>query len=190
MVLAIIGVVFGVLVIIGGINCLTSPLLTVEAFSMAIPRFAAVLLTVTSVFNFIQWINEKQDGEKNPVLFWEAVLGFAAGLILMSSFVVQWAVSEALLNLMAFLVPALVLASGMIHVVNAIRLRKLEKTIPMLGRTRIAWGWELALGILMIVVGLSGLSNPFTTLVAVGISIGMDLITYGIMLIAVSVAFN
>lgn len=185
----VLGVILGVILFIGGVQLAATPFETTVAVSSIVPIFLGASLTVTGIFKFIEWIQVKKLGGKDGLLFWEAVLAFIFGVFLLISWSFRTKFSIAFNLLIPIWAAAMILSSGVIRIIRAIQLKKFNETInTMIGGIKLSWGWELAFGILLIILGIMSCVNPFTTLIAVGILIGVNISVFGLTLVMGSLA--
>ena len=186
MLLKVLGIILGVLLISGGVECFLSPLITVESIASIIPVLIGISILLAGIERFMRWVQLKKAGEKDGVLFAEGILAALAGILMLGSGVFQLAFTLALIDILPILTASLVTTLGIIRIARAIQIKRMNRELVKLGGFTMSWGLELTLGILMIVIGIIGLLNPITTIASVGMIIGMDIITCGVTMICTS----
>lgn len=189
MLLKVLGILFGVLLTAGGIHCAMVPLDTVTGIALIVPVFLGASLLLAGIDRFLRWTELKREGEKDGLLFAEGILGILGGLIMLFSGIFQASMTLALLDMIPWLTSALVLSFGILRIIRAFRMREINKLLVLGNKVHLSWGWELAAGILLVIIGILSALNPLTTLVSIGIVIAADIITTGITLIASAIAF-
>lgn len=105
------------------------------------------------------------------------------GLVLIGSAAAQ--VLTAVI--MAYIVACWIIVKGIIRIIAAIRLHQIKKALDtkILGRN---WGKIMAMGIMMTVCGILCLIYPSILMVAIGIFVGISIISSGINLITFATA--
>lgn len=180
----VLGIILGVILFIGGIQLAATPFETTVAVSSIVPIFLGASLTVTGIFRFVEWVQTKKLGNKNGLLFWGALISFVLGLFLLISWTFRAKFSIAFNLLIPIFAAAVILSNGVIHIIHSIQLKKFNDSInTVVGSVKLSWGWELALGILLVILGIMCCSSPFTTLLAVGILVGVNISVFGLTLV-------
>lgn len=98
--------------------------------------------------------------------------------ILMSSALAQ--VLTAVIT--AYIVAVWMVAKGIIRIISSLRVRKITKAldVKILGRS---WGKVLAMGVLMTICGIFCMVYPYVLMIAIGIFVGISIISSGINLL-------
>ena len=183
----ILGVLLGVLEIIGGVECIYYPFSTATVISMAIPLFVGITMLLNGILSFVRWGSKKKAGEKDALLFLSALFDVVLGLFLTTSAGAQFVFALSLEVIIPYVAAAWLLGSGVIAIVRAFQLRKLNDTLALFGK-KLRWFWLLVLGVLLVLFGIQGILNPILMLTGIGISVGMDILFHGVALIFLTLA--
>ena len=184
MLLKILGIILGFIMLYGGIECVISPEFVTAEIADLVPVFIGATLLLTGIERFVFWLKSKE--ERDALQLVEAILGFLFGLLILCSGLMQTLMSVALIDLMTILIPMIVLSIGCIRITRGFDLRKVNKELMLAGKYRFRWGWEVVLGILLIIVGILSIFNPLNSIMSVGIVIGIDIMFCGMALIFTS----
>ncbi len=150
----------GLLLIILGLILFFNPISTFVVSSI----IAGVILLISAVFYLISFFANLKSPEAGWMLI-SAILSFLVGWILM----VNPGLSIAIL---IFVIGIWAIALGATHFANSFALRQFKGS---------HWGWHLVGGILMILMGMVIIFNPFVGLVATDYLIAFFMIFYGLM---------
>ena len=170
-----ISIVLGVLMIIGGLYCLFAP----GATYLALAPIIAVLMIVFAIGDIIMWIKGRRMGIKNPWLLISGILSAILGVVMLGSAGMQFAFDV----MIAYMVAAWTVLSGAMNIGTAIDLRKLKNCGIETGAS---WILILIFGILMILAGIAGFFNPAFVMLAVGIMLGISVISTGASLVSLA----
>lgn len=188
MLIKILGIILGIIMIGGGIQCIATPLITVTEIAAIIPVFIGIALILTAVNRFVFWMNP-QGEKRDALLLLEAILSFVCGLLVLCSGLLQATMTVALLDLLTILVPMMVLFFGCVRISRGFELKKLNQQLTLIGNFRFKWGWEVALGVLLVIIGILSIVNPLSSITSVGMVIGIDILTSGLLILGSSLAF-
>lgn len=174
----ILGIVSGVLLVILGIYCLFTPVITYGVVSW----FIAFAMISDGISKIMLWNEFRKIGVKDIWALISGVLSVALGIALACSNVAQAAVDI----FVAYMVACWILIGGIARVVRSFQMRKVQTKLDTLA---LGSNWDIVLitGILMVVLGILCLFNPIVVMVALGWQIGFAMIVGGIGLIAVTV---
>ena len=160
--MSVLFVILGVLLIIGGISCIFTPLATLLAAGYII----GILLLVFGVIGIVRDIQEKGD-----VLEWILhILSIIVGIIA----IVRPGGTLVIDGLLIFFLAAFFLVMGVIQLVMAFKTKATNK----------GWFWNLIVGILAVIVGIICFVYPNIAAITVGVLIGIFFVEIGISLIA------
>lgn len=188
MIISLLSIIFGFIAIGFGIRCMTLPL---EAYSL-IPILMGIAMLAEGICCIAAWFCGRKKGG-SWLLLVNGILSGILGVMLLGSTALQLGMAA----FYATFVAIWLLVSGAIRIVEAFQQRAINKeatafnaTTPEEHRTRAIlrefsrhWGVSLVLGILMVVLGIFSLGHPFTTMITIGMYIGVDAIFIGINLI-------
>ncbi len=170
--------ILGVLMIIAGFFCMLWPGMTYVACVWMI----GIVMIVGGIANIISWSDRKKLGLADGWSLAGAIVSIIFGIVLLVSFAMQ-----ALMDVfVAYFVAAWLLIYGIIRIVMAFKLRKVQDEVgAATGSAR--WGWVLAMGILMVICGIIGFFNPISLMLALGFIVGIAIIVYGFDLITMAI---
>ena len=157
--------ILGVLLVIGGISCMFTPLATLLAAGYLI----GILLLVYGIFGIVRAITEK-GGALDWIL---SILALAIGLF---SFFRPDASLGAYSGIIIVLLAGFFLVQGIVHIVTAIKTRFVNKN----------WVWSLIVGILAAILGIFCFVYPMFTAVTAGVLIGFFFVMMGISMISMA----
>lgn len=183
----ILAIILGVILIIGGVSCMATPLLTYST----IPVMMGITMLMAGVGIIIAWSNLKQRGGSSPLLLIDGILTTLLGIFVVSDPVTQIGMAAVV----PYFVAGWMCASGILTIVDAFRIRKLRGMVRVEGGEKIVhtvrkiWWVYLILGILSVVAGILSFTNPMMTAEVIGTMMGIDVVIGGINLIAIAVAF-
>ena len=174
----VLSIIMGVIVVVLGVWCVMTPVSTFGTVSW-IAGFAMIIEGVGKIMSFF---TEKKVGKPDVFLLVGGILSTVLGVVLLVSLGMRWAYDL----FVAYLVACWVIVAGITNIVRAFNLRNLDgsRAARSLGSN---WGWVLALGILLLVVGIWGFFNPVMVMVALGWQIGFAVIAGGVNLIVSNV---
>ena len=167
-------IVLGALMLIGGIYCIVTPIETYSVLGWLI-GFAMLVEGVGSVTT---WSARRKLGFADGWTLAGAIVSIALGVILLFSFVAQWAVDLFI----AYMIAAWLVIGGIVRIVAAVKLRDFSKSTGS-GIAGQNWGVLLVLGILVALFGVLCLANPLSIMVGVGFMLGVSIICVGVDLI-------
>lgn len=171
----VVTIIFGALVLIGGVYCLITPIATYSALSWLI----GLVMVVEGIASIVTWNSRRKLGFADAWTLLGAIVSVALGVILLGSFLAQVAVDLFI----AYFIAAWLVVGGITRVFAALKLRNYDSET---GSNTIGTSWValLVLGILVAVLGVLCLFNPLSVMVGVGAMLGISIICVGVDLIA------
>lgn len=195
MIVSLLIFIIGLVAIGFGIRCMTLPL---DAYTL-IPTLMGIAMLAEGICCIGVWFRSRKE-DAAWLLLVNGILSGILGVMLLCSDALQ----IGLAAVYATFVALWLLISGVIRIVEAFRQRSagkkaaaFEATTPEERKARAVlrefsrqWGVSLTLGILMIVLGVFSLGHPFTTMITIGMYIGIDAVIIGVNLIFRAFAEN
>ena len=170
-------VIIGILMIIGGIFCLFTPIST----TMALGFVVGFSMVIDAVGRFIEWWQEKKNGIANGWMLAGAILSCVFGFFILNSAALQLGVNIFIVYYTA----CWLLLHGIFSIAGAWKIRRLHKNwdTKMLGTH---WYIPLCIGILACVFGILCMFKPFIMASVIGVFIGLGIISAGADMITVA----
>ena len=169
----VVTIVLGILLVVGGIYCVFTPVATYSALSLII----GAAMIIEGVGSAITWNERRKFGLASGWTLAAAILSIVLGVFLLGSYVLQFAVDMFI----AYLIAVWLVFAGIARIVAAITMRN------SFGQTG-ASGWvgQLVLGVLIIILGILCIFNPLSIMVGVGFLLGITIVLVGVGLISAS----
>lgn len=165
--------ILGVLVLIGGIFCVARPGLTFLSMVWLI----GVVMFFHAIEDMVTYSERKQLGIANGWNLAGSIISFICGLAIIVSGYAEFVTG---ITLLYFLFTWLIIA-GIINIIIAFKIKKLKNTgDPALNYVGKKWGWQLVLGILVVIAGCFGFAHPFFSMLSIGMIVGIDIMVSGI----------
>ena len=163
-------VILGILMIIGGISCLFTPIST----SLVLGYVVGLTMVFDAVARFIYWLQEKKKGLADGWMLTGAILSAVFGLFILNSAALQLGIDVFIV----YYIACWLLLRGILSIIQAFRLRRLHKSADtvLLG-TR--WYIPLCIGILVCIFGILCLFKPVIMASVIGVFIGLGIIFTG-----------
>ena len=171
----VVTVIFGALVLLGGIYCLITPIETYTALSWLI----GLVMLVEGIASALTWNERRKLGFADGWTLVGAIASIALGVFLLCSFAAQLALDLFI----AYLIAAWLIIGGITRIVAALKLREFNRYPQSFGLGA-NWGALLVLGILVALLGVLCVLEPVTVMLGVGIMLGVAIICVGVDLIA------
>jgi len=179
-------IILGVLLIIGGVYCIFMPGAT---FATLAP-LCGIAMIFDGIGNICSWNDARKAGQSDGWLLVGAIISLLAGIFMLTNIFVSLLVDAMLTYFIIFWL----IVMGIIRIAAAFKIRKAGQYVdermvrhgysnPKAGK---GWGWVLAFGILMILVGVFGLVSPMIIVLTVGYIIGFCVIAAGFSMISLS----
>ena len=164
----VLSVIFGIILILGGISCLFSPAETFIAAGFII----TILMLVYGIIGVVRVITKKS----GPLELIPSILAIIIGIIA----ILRPGTTLVMDALMAYLFAAWFVVQGVVSIYVSIKSRHENK------------GWILALilGIIGTLLGIISLIQPLISALAIGILISVYLIEAGLSMIVLATAVN
>lgn len=171
----ILGIIFGILMVIGGGYCIASPAVTFMSLLIVL----AITMIESAIANLILWIKVKKAGGKNGRLIANAIISAIAGIGLLTNAFAQFFTADFMLIMIALIV----LVGGIELIIKSFKIKKiaLRKNI---------WILALIVGILMTISGIMSLISPVSLAITIGIMVGIDIMMAGFGVIAISIVLD
>ena len=167
----------GILMVIGGVSCLFTPVSTFLATGYVI----GFIMLFDAIGNIFAWFNARKYQEISGWYLVGAIISGVFGLIIMT----KPAVQAGLDIFIVYMISTWVIISGVYRIVMSLRIKKLKDALPQIFKNK-KWVGVLITGILMIVIGIICLFKPIymssflgTMIALVFIFSGANIITLG-----------
>ena len=172
-------IILGVLVLIGGCYCVATPGITYLAMVWVI----GFMMFLHAIEDIVTYGDRKKEGLADGWDLASAILSCICGCAIIVSGVAELITGVAIL----YFLFVWMIVRGIIVIIVAFRLKKIEGLGGLGGavleRLVGKWGWHLALGIIMIIVGCFGFANPIVSAMSIGVIVGIDIIVTGVHMI-------
>lgn len=163
-------IVFGVILVLGGISCMATPLLTL----LETGYFLAMLLLVYGIISVVGGVTSKNYG----VNFVYGILSAILGIIILFVPGLQGATSTMLMYIMA----GWFVLKGITSIYSSVKAKETQDGSM--------WIWGVVAGVLAILMGIYSAIHPLVLAVAVGIMISMYFIISGVDMIATGMRYE
>lgn len=167
-------VVFGVLMIIGGIYCLTSPGITFLNLGFVV----GVSMVFDGIGRIINWSQLRREKDTAAWILASGILSLVLGTVLLMSDVMQLVVDLYIVYMAA----VWLIAIGIIRIVHALRVKDARNaTEAVVEDAQFGRHWLIAMifGILLVAAGLLSLCSPVILAKVIGATIGVSIIIAG-----------
>ena len=169
--------ILGLLAVIGGFYCASTPGLT---FLSMVWIIGAVMF-FHAIQEIVTWSARKKLGAADGWNLFGAIISCICGLAIIVSGWIELFTAEILL----YFLFGWLIASGLIEIIAAFGLKKFKNAeIPILSGLAGNWGWFVVLGILMILAGCFGFAHPLIAALSIGFVVGIEIVVSGIDMIA------
>lgn len=175
----ILGIILGVMVVVGGVFCMLTPILTFASLGWVI----GAVMVAEGIANIFTWSSRKNAGFADGWTLAGAILSTVLGLAIVCSGFLQFAVDDILAYLVAFWL----IAGGFARIFAAFSLRGMYKDGAPVGKN---WGLILLAGICVVVMGFICLFHPLLTMASAGFLVGLGIVSAGCSLIAASLSMS
>lgn len=173
--LTVLSIIFGVMLIIGGISCLVLPELTF----LTLGYIVGVVMILDGIGMIIAWTQRDRSKEGSGFVLASGIISLLFGIVLVGNGFLQLAVNDFII----YASIAWLFVVGMIRIVLAIKTKAVyEQAKRVDGNTELGRNWWIALilGILMVVCAIIGLFNPDAVAYSIGVMIGIGIIINGL----------
>ena len=172
----ILPMIFGILLIVGGVISLFSPVET----STVIPYIIGLALSAAGVGKIFRWADEKRFYGRSRWSLAGAVICLAFGLILVFSPAFQLSMGAS----MIMLIGCWILVMGILRIVHAFRLKQMDGYDVWGSLVSSSWYMALFPGIGMVLFGLLNILRPQIGLGMIGALTGIVMIGTGTTLLS------
>lgn len=159
-------IVLGVILIIGGISCMVTPLVTV----MELGYFLILLLLVYGIAGIIRSVSSHEYG----LDFVFGILSVITGIIIM----VVPGLKARTTGILMYIMAGWFVVQGIVSIYRAIKIKKMN------GGSK--WIWGVCAGVLCILMGIYSAVHPVVLALTLGLMVGFYFIVSGIDMIALS----
>lgn len=166
----VITVILGVLLVIGGIYCIFSPVATYSAMGWLI----GLSMLAEGVANVITWNSRRKLGVADGWSLAGGIISIILGVFMLGSYAMQAAVDVFIAYLIAFWL----VVAGIVRIVTALNMRKSTDQALANG-----WAIQLVLGVLIIILGILNMLNPVSVMIGIGMMMGVSIVFVGVTLI-------
>ncbi len=167
--MVIILIIFGVLMILGGISCIFTPVATFSALGW-LAALAIIVTGISSIFRYAAG----RDGRS----IWE-LIGGILGTVL-GAFLLFRPKGKYLTNtVIAYAAALWLVVTGICGIMEGWNMRKVNRDLPSSMRTS-SWLLVLLLGVITAAIGVACFFRPIITAVSVGLLIGVSIMITGI----------
>lgn len=169
-------IILSILLIIGGVSCMVTPVATFSALGW-LAGFAIIVSGISAVFRYASG--------KEGRSVWELVGGIAG--ILFGGFIIINAFAQFATNMVIAYAAALWLVIyGITGIAEALKLRRINKELPNEFRSA-GWLVVMILGVATTVIGVICAFQPMITMLSVGLLIGVSILISGIKTLILSI---
>ncbi|MGI6216951.1 MAG: DUF308 domain-containing protein [Coriobacteriales bacterium] len=167
--------VFGILVVIGGIFCLTVPVGTF----MSMLWVLGIFILCYAISNFATYSEMRKAGLNGNIVLVNAIVSLIFAILLIFNGGFQFALGTVAVILIA----VWMIVAGIIQILQGIKMRD-SVWRGNAGHFGNNWGVTLGIGVVVTILGIICLFNPSAMMSIIGIIIGLSFIAAGIGLIA------
>lgn len=165
----VVTIVFGILLVIGGMYCIFTPVATYATVSWLI----GLAMIVEGVASIASWSDLRKLGLASGWTLAGAIVSIVLGVFLLGSYVLQFAVDVFIAYVIAFWL----VFAGIARIAAAISIRSQDQT----GSS--GWIVQLVLGVLIILLGIMCIFNPLSVMISVGMMLGVSIVFVGVDLV-------
>lgn len=164
--MALLSIILGIILVIAGIACICTPLVTF----LATGYFLAILLMVYGISGIARFISKRAGVLDLVISILAIIVGFVAAT--------RPGSAEAFDSLILILIGVWVILQGIVSIILAFQARKMGAS----------WIFGLVVGILAIIIGILSFTHPILTAITVGILVAFYFIEAGISMIVLGAA--
>ncbi len=171
-------VILGILVMFCGMDCIMFPALGATASLWMM----VITMLITGIGGIVMYFTSKKL-EKQATKAGFRYVGIGVGglifgiasAVLAILIMTNHTASQIFSMVIFALVGVFMFVSGIVNIVRAIALSKIKGT---------GWGFILATGIMLIILGIGGIANIFVNVIAIGTLFGMNMMLMGMALMS------
>ena len=166
----IIKVILGVMLAVGGIYCMMTPITTYSVIAWLI----GLAMIVEGVGGIVTWMERRRLGLANGWTLAGAIVSLVLGIALLGSYMLQFAVDAFI----AYLIAIWLVVAGIARIVAAIGARN-SQLQPGAGSMVL----QIVLGVLIAILGVLCIFNPLSVVAGVGMMLGISIVVVGVDLV-------
>ncbi len=166
----VVTIVLGVLLLVGGIYCIFTPVATYSAMAWLI----GLSMLVEGVASVITWSERRRLGIADGWTLAGSIVSIVLGVILLGSYAMQFALDVFI----AYFIAIWLVVAGVTRIVAAISARNSPDQVYASG-----WALQLVLGVIIVILGILYIFNPLSAMIGVGLLMGMSIVFVGVTLI-------
>ena len=173
----VVSIIVGVLMIISGLYCIFNPALTYLGIGYAI----GIAMLLDAIGRIHAWWQYKREGVADGWILAGGIISAIFGIALIVDAAAQLYVDVFI----AYMAAIWILIHAILTIARAFRARRIHKDY----KTRVigkSWGIRLCLGILLCIFAILSLMNPGVIMAAIGVFIGLGIITAGANMITIA----
>ena len=163
-------IVFGIMILIGGVYCMFAPIETYSTLSWLI----GAAMIFEGVGNALSWNARRKLGLADGWTLAGAIVSIALGIFLLGSFAMQYAVDLFI----AYIIAIWLVIGGITRIAASIGIRNFQNEMSP-GPSPFNWVALLCLGILIVILGVLCIFNPTSVMVGVGFLLGLAIVFVG-----------
>lgn len=167
-------ILMGVLMVIGGIYCLFTPVSTF----LTTGYIVGVIIFCDAIGNIVAWFDVKKYVEISGWYLVNGIISLIFGILVILSFKMQFMVDMFIV----YLVAAWVIVLGISRISMALKIKKVMNALPKVFKNG-RWFWVLLSGILMVLFGILCMFKPIVLSSMLGTFIALFIIFAGSSLI-------
>jgi uncharacterized membrane protein HdeD (DUF308 family) len=172
-------IIMGILVFIGGLYCIARPGMTY----LSLVWFIGIMMFFYAVEAIVSYGERKRLGLASGWNLVSAILACICGFAIIVSYYAEFIAAEMLV----YILFGWLIASGLISIMAAFGLKKLPEDAEKVIETVTGKWWiHVIIGIFMILAGIFGFVHPLIGAIAIGLVVGVEILTSGIKMIAVA----
>lgn len=167
-------IIFGVLMIIGGIYCIAAPGITF----LTIGYVVGVNMIFDGIGRIINWSQLRKESNSSVWVLISAILSLGFGVALLMSDILQLVLDVYIVYMIAIWLIIL----GALRIAHALRVkqaRDVVETVKVDTQFGKSWWAAMILGVLLVVAGVVSLFAPATLAKVIGVVIGVSIIVAG-----------
>ena len=161
-------VIFGILIIIGGIYCVFNPGLTYSTIGYVV----GLSMVCDAIVRFVDWSQMRKVGAADGWMLAGAILSIVFGFYILNNAALQLGIDAFL----AYFIAAWLFIQGIITMVRAGKLHKVNRAFKVVGNR---WYLPMLWGLLMSLFGILCMFKPLIMVSTVGVFIGLGIISVG-----------
>ena len=174
----IVSIIMGVLLLVGGVYCMLTPIATYAVLSWLI----GLSMVVEGIGSVILWNELRKEGLSSGWMLAGAIISILLGVFLLGSYAAQFALDVFI----AYFIAIWFVVGGIARIVTALSARTQQNQVAY-GATQTSWVALLVLGIISVILGILCLFNPLAIVIGFGFMLGLSIAFTGVGLIVCAV---